>query len=127
MKFTDIPSQLRDQTFPPTGGRWVVHDPHLIEIILGPNIADRQNVIAEARWAENLFHQLKALDSGQRWDAITSLENLPKQDTPPLTMRIIYANMIRDPQTRYVSIVHATGWNKAITKHSSSPWARRIR
>lgn len=112
----DIPASLRTQTFPPTGGHWVISQDLIIELTLGPKVKEHENVVAEALWAESLLRKLKALDHSQKWDAITSLEKLPKQDNPPLAMRLSYARMIKDKQTRSVAMVHATGWNKAITQ-----------
>lgn len=112
----NIPDEFRFQTFELTGGTSSIHDDHIIELILGPRTEEHYNVVAEAHWFENLYARLKALDPQQQWNAIVSLHNLPRRFTPPLEMRLVFASIMKDPQTRRVGMVNMTGWHKRITQ-----------
>lgn len=114
MDLAALPNEFRFQTFPATGGTWAIHDNHIVELVLGPRVEEPKHVNAEAHWVRDLYERVKALDPSQKWNAIVSLHKHPKQPNPPLEMRIVFANILKDPQTRRVGVVNATGFQKAI-------------
>jgi hypothetical protein len=116
MDSKDIPDEFRFQPFAPTGGSSSIHDDHIIELILGPQVKIREDVVGEARWFEELYGRLKVLDPAQTWNAIVSLHELPPQYTPPLETRLIFAGIMKDSQTRRVGMVNMTGWHKRVTQ-----------
>lgn len=112
----NIPDEFRFQRFEPTGGSSSIHDDHIFELILGPRTEEHKHVVAEAHWFEDLYSRLRALDPQQQWNAIVSLGQLPARYTPPLEMRLVFAGIMKDSQTRRVGMVNMTGWHKRITQ-----------
>lgn len=116
MEAATLPKELRFQTFEPTGGTWAIHDDHIVELVLGPRVEEHKHVVAEAHWVEELYNELKGLDPGQKWNAIVSLAEVPSHPNPPLEMRVVFAEVLKDPQTRRVGVVNVTVFQKGIIK-----------
>lgn len=116
MEADKIPEEFRYQTFQPTGGVWSIHDDHIVELVLGPKVEEHKHVVAEAHWIEDLYTRLKALDRMQQWNAIVSLHKQPARPNPPLEMRIVFANILKDPQTRRAGMVNFSIWQQRIIK-----------
>ncbi|MBI2984712.1 MAG: hypothetical protein HYY50_03750 [Candidatus Kerfeldbacteria bacterium] len=111
-----IPAELRAQEYTPTGGSWRINQDEVLELTLGPRVEEHRDTVGEAHWARDLYEQLKRADPSRQWDAIVSLKRLPAHYNPPLAMRMVFTQMIKDPKTRRVAMLDFTSWQKFITQ-----------
>ncbi len=97
-----------------TGATWRVDAQGIIRMMLGPWRSEDEG-LEEAQFMQQQFQQLKtSLQSGQQTSAIVDLTNITHWDTAHLAMLQIYAGMTKDPVTKRVAIVHATGMQKVL-------------
>lgn len=96
------------------GATWVATADGLIRMNLGPWTTEDDG-LEEAQFMQERFHALKKrLPAGRFIRAIVELKNIVNWDHAHLAMLRIYARMTRDPMTRRVAIVHATGMQKVL-------------
>ncbi|MBI3114994.1 MAG: hypothetical protein HYZ09_00690 [Candidatus Kerfeldbacteria bacterium] len=104
---------LQRETFR-TGASWLVKNDYLIRMGLGP-WANEDDGLEEAQFMNRQFQELKRiLPEGKLVSAIVDLKNIERWDNAHLSMLQIYAQMTKDPVTRRVAIVHATGMQKVL-------------